>query len=103
MPATLPSGRARIVLVGFMGAGKTTVGRHVAEILGWEFVDLDALVAQRAGKPVADIFTDDGEPAFRAHARRPVRGCDHGLAALRAARAAGAHRERRRTPAGRKS
>ena len=66
MPATLPSGRARIVLVGFMGAGKTTIGRHLAEILGWDFVDLDGLVAERAGKPVAAIFRDDGEAAFRA-------------------------------------
>jgi shikimate kinase len=66
MPAVLPGGRARIVLIGFMGAGKTTVGRHLAEILGWDFVDLDALVVERAGKSVAAIFRDDGEAAFRA-------------------------------------
>lgn len=62
----LPGGRDRIVLVGFMGAGKTTVGRHLAGILGWDFADLDHDVEAQAGKPVAAIFRDDGEPAFRA-------------------------------------
>ncbi len=66
MPAALPSGRTRIVLVGFMGAGKTTVGRHLASILGWDFVDLDDRVVERAGKPVAAIFREHGEAAFRA-------------------------------------
>ena len=65
-PATLPSGRARIVLVGFMGSGKTTVGRHLADILGWDFLDLDALVTARTGKAVADLFRDGGETAYRA-------------------------------------
>ena len=65
-PATLPSGRDRIVLVGFMGAGKTTVGGHLAEILGWDFADLDQEVAARAGKTVAAIFREEGEAAFRA-------------------------------------
>jgi len=66
MPAALPSGRTRIVLVGFMGAGKTTVGRHLAGILGWDFIDLDDHVVARAGKPVAAIFREQGEAAFRA-------------------------------------
>lgn len=66
MPAALPSGRTRIVLVGFMGAGKTTVGRHLAGILGWDFADLDDRVVERAGKSVAAIFHDQGEAAFRA-------------------------------------
>jgi len=66
MPAALPSGRARIVLVGFMGAGKTTVGRHLARLLGWDFVDLDDQVVARAGKSVAAIFREQGEAAFRA-------------------------------------
>ena len=66
MPETRPGGRHRVVLVGFMGAGKTTVGRQVATLLGWEFVDLDTLVSERAGKPVAAIFRDEGEEAFRA-------------------------------------
>ena len=65
MPPALPSGRTRIVLVGFMGAGKTTVGRHLASILGWDFVDLDDQVVARSGKPVAAIFREQGEAAFR--------------------------------------
>jgi shikimate kinase/3-dehydroquinate synthase len=55
-----------IVLVGFMGAGKSTVGSLVADRLGLPFVDTDALVEERAGPPVAQIFAEAGEPAFRA-------------------------------------
>ena len=65
-PAALPSGLTRIVLVGFMGAGKTTVGRHLAGLLGWDFIDLDDRVVARAGKPVAAIFHEQGEATFRA-------------------------------------
>ena len=54
-----------IFLVGFMGAGKTSVGRALAKDLGWEFVDLDERIAARAGRSVAAIFTEDGEAAFR--------------------------------------
>lgn len=55
-----------VVLVGMMGSGKTTIGRRVAAQLGMRFVDTDDLVAERAGKAVRKIFTEDGEPAFRA-------------------------------------
>jgi shikimate kinase len=61
-----------VVLVGTMGAGKTTVGRIVAEALGAAFLDTDHLVEERAGKPVAEIFVDDGEQAFRALERAAV-------------------------------
>jgi shikimate kinase len=54
-----------IVLVGMMGSGKTTVGKRVAVQLGMPFVDTDDLVEARAGKPVRDIFAQDGEAAFR--------------------------------------
>ncbi len=54
-----------IVLVGFMGAGKTTVGRLLAARLGLAFVDVDALVEARAGSSIAELFADAGEPAFR--------------------------------------
>ena len=54
-----------ICLVGFMGAGKTTVGRALATKLGWEFVDLDDLIAARDGRPIPEIFKDSGEKAFR--------------------------------------
>lgn len=62
----------RAVLVGTMGAGKTTVGRLVAEALGVGFADSDHLVEERAGKSVQDLFVDDGEQAFRALERQVV-------------------------------
>lgn len=62
-----------VVLYGFMGAGKTAVGEELARRLGWPFVDTDRLVEQRAGKPVARIFDEDGEPGFRALEREAVR------------------------------
>jgi len=55
-----------LVLTGFMGAGKTTVGREAARRLGRPFVDMDDVIAARAGKPIPRIFSEDGEPAFRA-------------------------------------
>lgn len=55
----------KAVLVGPPGAGKTTVGRALAARLGVEFRDTDVDVEQSAGKPIADIFVDDGEDAFR--------------------------------------
>ena len=61
-----------IVLMGFMGTGKSEVGRRLAQRLGRAFVDTDQLVEERAGKRVAAIFADDGEPAFRALERDAV-------------------------------
>ncbi|MGH7483335.1 MAG: shikimate kinase [Longimicrobiales bacterium] len=55
----------RIVLVGFMGAGKTTVGRILADRLGWRFVDLDQRIEELAGRTIAQIFENDGESTFR--------------------------------------
>jgi shikimate kinase len=55
-----------IVLVGFMGTGKTTVGKLIAERLGWRFADTDALITAQTGRTVQSIFSEDGEPAFRA-------------------------------------
>ena len=54
-----------ITLTGFMGSGKTTVGRILADALGCPFLDLDELIVIKAGKPIPDIFAQDGEPAFR--------------------------------------
>jgi shikimate kinase len=62
----------RVVLVGAMGAGKTTVGRLVAQALGEPFLDTDEVVEREAGKSVAEIFVDDGESEFRALERRAV-------------------------------
>ena len=54
-----------ITLTGFMGSGKTTVGKVLADFLGCPFLDLDDLVVKKAGKSIPDIFAQDGEPAFR--------------------------------------
>jgi len=53
------------VIVGPPGAGKTTVGEAVAELLGVPFTDTDAIIEAKAGKPIPEIFFDDGEPHFR--------------------------------------
>ena len=55
----------RIVLTGFSGTGKSLVAPLVAQRLGWQVIDTDALVERAAGKPIADIFQQDGEPRFR--------------------------------------
>ena len=60
------------VLIGTMGAGKTTVGRLVAEQLGVGFVDSDQLIEDKVGKSVQDVFVEDGEAAFRALERETV-------------------------------
>ena len=54
-----------VFLIGFMGAGKTSVGRALAQLLGWRFVDLDDRVEQRLGGTVAEIFSQQGEAGFR--------------------------------------
>ena len=55
-----------IVLIGMMGCGKTTVGGLLAQRLGREPADTDALIERRQGRSIPDIFAQDGEPAFRA-------------------------------------
>jgi shikimate kinase len=54
-----------ITLAGFMGTGKSTVGRLVAERLGWRFVDTDEIIETRSGHTIAEIFAQGGESAFR--------------------------------------
>lgn len=61
-----------IVLVGFMGAGKSTVGRQLAARTGLPFVDSDAALVERLGMPIPDYFTEHGETAFRDAERRTV-------------------------------
>jgi shikimate kinase len=55
----------RVVLIGFMGAGKTTVGRALARRLRWDFCDLDEMIEQREDQSIAQIFATRGEAGFR--------------------------------------
>ena len=57
--------RQNVVLIGFMGSGKTTVGERVATGLGFRFADTDSLIEQQAGKPIPEIFSEQGEAGFR--------------------------------------
>ena len=61
--------RRRVFLLGFMGAGKTTIGRHLARQLGWTFTDLDEAVESRQKRTIVQIFAEDGEAAFRGYER----------------------------------
>ncbi len=63
-----------LYLVGFMGTGKTTIGRAVAQRLGFELLDSDHEIEREQGRTIADIFAQDGELAFRAMERRFVEG-----------------------------
>jgi len=54
-----------IALIGFMGTGKTSVGRLVAEQLHFDYLDTDELIQSRTGRPIVEIFSTDGEAAFR--------------------------------------
>jgi shikimate kinase len=64
-----------IFLVGFMGAGKTTVGRELARHLNYDFLDLDDVIVARAGKSVQEIFADLGEAQFRSLESAAIRSC----------------------------
>lgn len=66
-----------IILTGFSGTGKSAVGKAVAAMLGWSFVDTDELVVRRAGKSIDAIFAEQGESAFRQMERAAL---DHALA-----------------------
>lgn len=63
----------RIVLLGFMGSGKSTVGKLLAQSLSLEFIDLDAFIEQQAGKKIKEIFEQDGETAFREKEKQALR------------------------------
>ncbi len=81
--------KTNIALIGFMGVGKTAVGKVLAEKLGRSFVELDSLIEQRVGKSIPDIFQQDGETAFRelemrvteevANKKKAVIACGGGL------------------------
>lgn len=63
-----------LYLVGFMAAGKTTVGRSLADELGWCFVDIDSDIESQENKTIADIFRDHGEAHFRELESQMIRG-----------------------------
>jgi shikimate kinase len=60
----------RLILIGMMGAGKTTVGKVLAQRLGWEYLDSDAQVMADTGRTVPELFVEQGEVAFRAEEER---------------------------------
>jgi shikimate kinase len=64
-PGPGQSGARAVILIGFMGAGKSSVGRALAEQLGWTFQDLDERIELREGRRVPEIFRDSGESGFR--------------------------------------
>ncbi len=70
----MTSGRVihNLALVGFMGAGKSSVGQVVAAQLRFRFVDTDELIGARAGKTIPSIFAEEGEPQFREYERAVV-------------------------------
>lgn len=61
-----------IVLVGFMGSGKTTVGKLIAEKTGMPLLDMDSIIVERAGKSINEIFAEEGEAHFRSLERALV-------------------------------
>jgi len=63
----------RVYIIGFMGSGKSTAGKKLSAILGWQFIDLDKEIEREAGKPVNDIFSDEGEVRFRALEKETLR------------------------------
>ena len=72
MKGDLPSAM-NITLTGFMGTGKTAVGRLLAKRLGWRFVDIDSLIVASAKESVAKIFIEHGEAVFRRLENRAIR------------------------------
>ena len=67
-----------IILIGFMGVGKTSVGKRLAKRLGWQFVDVDQLIERSAKMSVSKLFVERGEPVFRRLERRAIGRVIHG-------------------------
>jgi shikimate kinase len=57
--------KTNIALIGFMGAGKTSIGKALARRLDMKFIETDSLIEKKAGRSITEIFNEDGEPAFR--------------------------------------
>ena len=74
---TGPRDIRNLALIGFMGTGKSSVGRAVADCLHYAFLDTDHVIEARAGKAIKDIFAQDGEPVFRNWEARIVEELTH--------------------------
>jgi shikimate kinase len=74
VPEAQPKPPKRIVLTGFMGAGKTTVGDLLAKRLAWRFADADAVIEEATGATIAQLFAERGEPWFRQVEYETVQG-----------------------------
>ena len=70
-------GPSRLILTGFMGAGKSTVGAILARKLGWKFLDLDDVIEASSNLSVANIFRDHGEADFRERERQAIQKLNH--------------------------
>lgn len=65
--------RMKLYLIGFMGSGKSSIGKRLAKLLDWKFVDLDECIQKEAAKTIPEIFVDEGEDGFRELERKVLR------------------------------
>ena len=70
--------RHLIYIIGFMGSGKTTVGKKLASLLGWSYIDLDKKIEEYEGKSIPEIFSENGEEYFRITESRLLKKLDVG-------------------------
>jgi shikimate kinase len=73
-PIAMSPGTRAVILIGFMGAGKSSVGRALGETLGWTFEDLDERIERREGRTVSEIFRESGESEFRRAEHAALKG-----------------------------
>lgn len=67
-------GKNLIYIIGFMGSGKSSLGKKLAASLGWSFIDLDKKIEELAGKSIPDLFSHDGEEKFRSLETEALKG-----------------------------